>query len=104
MAGNMLKKRGLWIATAVVFVLLVVFFDSSSFLDRREVQEEIGTLREQRDYYLDRIREDSTLIEKLKDDAFLEQYARENFLMKRDSDVVYVLEPLPAAKDTLPQQ
>ena len=81
-------------ATIVVFVLLILFLDRNSYMDRREVKKEIEKLKAQRDYYLDRIREDSTVIEKLKDDEYLEQYAREHFLMKRDSDVVYVLENL----------
>lgn len=92
MANKILKSKKLWILTLVVFVLLVVFFDRNSFMDRAEIKEEIEVLKTQRDYYLERIREDSTEIEKLKDNDYLEQYAREHFLMKRDSDVVYVLE------------
>lgn len=76
----------------LVFVLLVLFLDRNSYMDRRKVREEIEQLKTRRDYYLDRIREDSTVIEKLKDNEYLEQYAREHFLMKRDSEVVYVLE------------
>lgn len=91
-ANKILKSKRLWILTIVVFILLIVFFDRNSYMDRRQVKEEIGKLKAQRDYYLDRIREDSTVIEKLTDDDYLEQYAREHFLMKRDSDVVYVLE------------
>ncbi len=92
MANRILRSRWLWLATIVVFVLLILFLDRNSYMDRREVKEEIEKLEAQRDYYLDRIREDSTVIEKLKDNQYLEQYAREHFLMKRDSDVVYVLE------------
>ncbi len=93
-ANKILRSRWLWLATIVVFVLLILFLDRNSYMDRREVKKEIEKLKAQRDYYLDRIREDSTVIEKLKDDEYLEQYAREHFLMKRDSDVVYVLENL----------
>jgi len=78
----------LWILTLAVFVLLV----RDSIANRRAVRNEIETLRMRRDYYLERIREDSTVIEKLRDDDFLEQYAREHFLMRRDDETVYVLE------------
>lgn len=78
----------MWIITLAVFVLLV----RDSIANRRAVRDEIGTLRMRRDYYLERIREDSTVIEKLRDDDFLEQYAREHFLMRRDDETVYVLE------------
>lgn len=93
MANKILKSRRLWIITIVVFILLIVFFDRNNFIDRAETKKEINTLREQRDYYLMRIRDDSTTIEKLKDDDYLEQYAREHFLMRMDGEVVYVMEP-----------
>lgn len=93
MANKILKNRRLWILTIVVFVLLLVFFDRNNFIDRREVKKEIKALEIQKNYYLERIREDSTLLEKLKNDDYLEQYAREHFLMKREQETVYVLEP-----------
>lgn len=93
MANKILKNRRLWILTLVVFVLLLVFFDRNNFIARREVKKEIEELQVQKNYYLDRIEEDSTVLEKLKDDDYLEQYAREHFLMKRENDAVYILEP-----------
>lgn len=93
MAAKILRGGRLWILTIVVFVVLIVFFDRNSYLDRVEMKKEISELKEQRDFYIERIRQDSIIIEKLKDDDFLEQYARENFIMKRDEEVVYVVEP-----------
>ena len=48
-------------------------------------------LEEQRDYYLQKIAEDSTILENLKDDRYLEQYAREHYLMKRKDETIYLL-------------
>ncbi len=84
----------LWVSTAVVFAAIILFIDRNSYLDRAETKREIEALRIQRDYYLQRIREDSTEIARLRNDHYLEKYAREHFMMKRDSDVVYVMEPL----------
>ena len=89
-----MKHRILWIATAVIFLVLVIFLDRNSFLDRAQTRREIKELRLQRDYYLNRIAEDSTEMERLKNNVYLERYVRENFLMRADSDVVYILEPL----------
>lgn len=72
--------------------MLILVFDRHSFIGRQELKKDIKMLQNQRDYYLERIREDSMVIEKLRDNDYLEQYAREHFLMKRDSDIVYVLE------------
>lgn len=79
--------------TFVVFVLLLIFFDRNNFIDRREVKKEIEELKVKKNYYLERIREDSMVLVKLKDNEYLEQYAREHFLMKRENDTVYILEP-----------
>lgn len=73
-------------------LVLILVFDRHSFIGRQELKKDIKMLQNQRDYYLERIREDSMVIEKLRDNDYLEQYAREHFLMKRDSDIVYVLE------------
>lgn len=92
MAGKILKDRRLWIMTIIVFVLLLAFFDRNNFLDRIKLKQQIRELEEQRDYYQDRIAEDSTVIERLKDDDYLEEFARENYLMKEDKDVVFIIE------------
>lgn len=44
-----------------------------------------------KDYYQNKITEDSTILENLKDDRFLEQYAREHYLMKREDETIYLL-------------
>lgn len=75
----------------VVFVLLLVFFDRNNVIDRIKLRRQIRQLEAQRDYYLDRIREDSLIIERLKDDDFLEKYAREHYLMKQDGDEVFII-------------
>ncbi|MCD8073142.1 MAG: septum formation initiator family protein [Alistipes sp.] len=91
MAGKVLKDRRIWILTLAVFVLLLLFFDRNNFIERVRLKNQIRDLEQQREYYLERISEDSLLMERLKDDDFLEKFARENYLMKRDSDVVFII-------------
>lgn len=89
--NKILKDRRLWIVTIILFVIFVVFFDPGrNLIDRLRLKEDIGELEAQRDYYLKKIEADSALIENLKDNDFLEQYAREKYLMKREGDVVYI--------------
>ena len=52
----------------------------------------IGLLEEQRDMYQARITEDSTMLERLNYDEFLEQYARERFHMQRENEYIYIVE------------
>lgn len=90
--NKILKDRRLWIVTIILFVIFIAFFDPGrNLIDRMRLKEEIKELEGQRDYYQQKIISDSTLIENLKDDDFLEQYAREKYLMKREGDVVYIV-------------
>jgi cell division protein FtsB len=52
----------------------------------------IGLLEDQRDMFQNRITEDSTMLERLNYDEFLEQYARERFHMQRDDEYIYIIE------------
>ena len=74
------------------FLLLVTFLDNDNLIDRWKIKGRISDLERQRDYFRARIAEDSTLLENLRNDAFLEQYARENFRMKRTCETVYLIE------------
>ena len=91
MANKIIKDRRLWLITIVVFVLLLTFFDKNNFIDRHKLKEQIRELESQRDYYQARIAEDSLLLERLKDDDFLEKYAREHYLMKRNGETVFII-------------
>ena len=89
--NGMLRDRRLWLITIAVFLLLITVFDRNNLLDRWKLKQQIRELERQRTYYLEKIAEDSTLIERLKNDAFLEQYAREHYLMKRQGETIYII-------------
>lgn len=89
--NKILKDRRLWIITIIVFVIFIAFFDPGrNLIDRMRLKEDINELERQKEYYLEKIAADSAMIENLKDDDFLEQYAREKYLMKRAGEVVYI--------------
>ena len=53
---------------------------------------EISRLEDEKALYLASIRRDSTLIENLKNDEFLEQYAREKYFMQGKNEQVFIVE------------
>lgn len=57
-----------------------------------KVHHRIARLEEQRDHFRTRIAEDSTMLERLKYDEYLEQYAREKFHMQRPNEYIYIVE------------
>ena len=86
-----LRDRRLWIISIAVFVLLILVFDKNNLIEAWRLKQKINELEAQKDYYQNKITEDSTILENLKDDRFLEQYAREHYLMKREDETIYLL-------------
>ena len=56
------------------------------------VNSRISHLEEQYDLYRSRVDQDSTLLEQLKYDEYLEQFAREKFHMQRADEHIYIIE------------
>lgn len=88
---ELLRFRKLVIGTTVVFLFFILLLDKNSFVGGLRTKKEIDDIRRKKAYYQEKIRDDSTLLENLKDDAFLERYAREHFLMKRPGEQIYVI-------------
>ena len=63
----------------IIFILLITVFDKNNLI-------EVWKL-----YYQQKITQDSTILENLKDDTFLERYAREHYLMKRQGETIYII-------------
>ena len=72
----------------------MLFFDQNNLVDRMRMSSEIRQLEADREYYIDQIEKDSTRLHELTTDKDnLEKYAREQFLMKKkDEDVFVVIE------------
>ncbi len=88
---TLLKKYRFFVVALIAFLVLVTFFDKNSLLDNRKLRGKIRELEERRDFYLEKIRQDSLVLENLHDSAFLEQYAREHFYMKRPEETLYIV-------------
>ena len=85
------SKRVWQVLTAVIIVYTAVL-TVRNLARMIKVQSRIAVLEDQKDYFRQRIAEDSTLLERLNYDEFLEQYAREKFHMQRANEYIYILE------------
>ncbi|MEN8188053.1 MAG: septum formation initiator family protein, partial [Bacteroidota bacterium] len=63
----------------VFFVVWMTFFDENSYLNHRELNEEIDKLENSIDYYKNEIAADTKIIDNLKDPDSLEKFAREEY-------------------------
>jgi hypothetical protein len=78
--------------TLLLFGVWMVFFDNSSVLNRMKYKEKLNTLKQEKRVYLDEIKNDSILTEKLLSDTLeMERFARENYLMKKDKEDVFLV-------------
>ena len=89
--GKFFKDMRLWLISIVVFGLLIVVFDKNNLIEAWRLKQKINALEVQETYYRQKIAEDSTVLENLKNDRYLEQYAREHYLMKRKEETIYLV-------------
>lgn len=92
-----LKKIWPWVKnkyvlTISVFAIWMLFFDQNNIVDRLKMSSEIRQLEADREYYTEEIEKDSTRLHELTTDKDnLEKYAREQFLMKKANEDVFVV-------------
>ena len=70
--GKFFKDRRLWLISIVVFGLLIVVFDKNNLIEAWRLKQKINALEVQETYYRQKIAEDSTVLENLKNDRYLE--------------------------------
>ena len=77
----------------VSFILWMVVIGSNGFVNRYRLTEKLSELEAQKEYYVLEIDKVSTDKEKFESDQeLLEKYARERYLMKKESeDIFYII-------------
>lgn len=89
-AGKTLRNK--YVFTALLFFVWLLFFDQNNLAERRKSTREHKQLIEEKQYYLIKIEEDSKRINELKTDADnLEKFAREQYLMKKDDEDIFII-------------
>ncbi|RLD66016.1 MAG: septum formation initiator family protein [Bacteroidetes bacterium] len=84
--------RNKYVLTIAVFSIWMLFFDQNNAVDRIKMSSEINQLEEDREYYLEQIQKDSARLSELTTNKEnLEKYAREQFLMKKPNEDVFVV-------------
>ena len=81
-----------YVVILTVFIVWMVFFDENSYLVHREFNKEIDKLETANEFYKSKIKEDKQTIENLQDSLALEKFAREQYLMKKENEDIYIIE------------
>jgi cell division protein DivIC len=81
-----------YIIILIVFTVWMLFFDENSYLVHREFNKEINELETAIDFYKKKIKEDKLTIKNLDDSLQIERFAREQYLMKKENEDIYIIE------------
>lgn len=85
--------RNKYILTTLVFLLWLIIFDRSNWFDMIGELRNINNLENEKEYYQQKIEIDSKKLKELKtNDENLEKFAREQYLMKKPNEEVFVIE------------
>lgn len=75
-----------------IFLLWITIFDQNNLLDRTKLMKEIKQLNKDREYFQEQIEKDAARLQELKtNDDNLEKFAREQYLMHRENEDVFVI-------------
>jgi hypothetical protein len=84
--------RNKFILTGLVFLVWMLLFDSNNLVDRIRDLRYLRSLENDRVYYRDKIRTDSLKLRELRtDNENLEKFAREQYLMKKPDEEIFLV-------------
>jgi cell division protein FtsB len=84
--------RNKYVLTALIFLLWLLLFDQNNLTERRKSSREYNQLLQEKEYYQKKIKEDKNRIYELKtDNDNLEKFAREQYLMKKDNEDIFII-------------
>ena len=76
----------------VIFSIWVIFIDSNNLVDRFKAVSHINKLERQKEYYKTRITQDQEKLNELRSDkSKLEKFAREQYLMKKENEDIFII-------------
>ncbi len=76
----------------VGFIVWIAFFDNNNLVSRFKMKRTLKSSRQQKEFYLEEIRKDSQMIHELiYDSAALEKFGREQYLMKKDNEDIFLV-------------
>jgi len=93
----MLKKlpkvfRNFYFLAGLFFLVWIAFLDSNNLMARFNLTSKLNSLENEKEYYEEKIKE----VEKDRDELFgtkesLEKFAREKYLMKKETEDVFIV-------------
>lgn len=87
------KFNNKYIIATLIFAAIIVFIDQYNIFHQIDTYKKLKKTKDQVEYYDQEIEKQQELLDKLKtDSAMMEKVAREQYMMKRDNEVIYIIE------------
>jgi len=87
---KLLKNK--YLLTSLAFILYITIFSQNNLIERFSAIHELKKLESQKEYYLKIIKDNTEKIKELKtDQAHLEKFAREEYLMKKENEDIFII-------------
>jgi cell division protein FtsB len=84
--------RNKYLMAVLVFLVWLLVFDQNSLIDRVKYLNTLHDMDDEKQYYLERIEDDTRRLNELKTDQDnLEKFAREQYFMKKENEDVFVI-------------
>lgn len=87
--------RNKYLLTTVAFIVWILFFDRNDVFTQIQRRGELNELKQSKQYFEKQIADNKKFSNDLQFNASaIEKYAREKYLMKRDNEDLFVIQPL----------
>jgi len=86
------NRRNLMLLIGVVYIIWMLFFDENSYLSHRDLNNEIKETQKTNAFYKKQIAKDRKMISDLQNKDSLEKFGREEYLMKRKDEDVFIID------------
>lgn len=86
--------KNFYFIVGVIFIVWMLFIDSNDLYSQFKKRSKLSELEQQKAYYTQMIKEvEKDREELLSNNELLEKFAREKYLMKKESEDLYILVP-----------
>lgn len=86
------KLMNKYTVTLFIFLVWLAFFDRNNLVEKMQLHSKITTLKKEKAYYQEKIEDDNRKMQELLSNRDnLEKFAREQYLMKKSNEDIFVI-------------
>ena len=86
--------RNFYSVLGISFLVWMLFLDSNNLITRYQMSAKQRSLEREKEYYIEKIREvERDRAELMGSSELLEKFAREKYLMKKESEDIFIIAP-----------